>query len=701
MFQPSLSRLSRLSRLILLFCLLALLSPAALAQDPAKEDSDNYSLNPGVSFKLYHIGQDMDQLPQLKPGQLPNVHEVRPTLEFRQPGDFGDRRNNFMVEVETFLRVTEAGEYRFRVFSDDGSRVWINDTLLIEHDGLHGTTPGKMGVMELGSGTHKVRISMFQGGGGTGLWLLWRPPGEDWLSIPADRLSTDVGDERPTAQGDKQVDIPGPSPRPGTFRPLQTVHPAFTLEQARPEGFEPRVGGLVFLPDGRLAISDFPPANNGIFREVPNGKVWILENPTSTDTTEIVPRLVSNQFQDPLGLNWIDGALYVADRSQISKWTDTDHDGLPDYRQTLASGWESDNYHHFTFGLPYLDGHFYVALSTNISFDRNSKQDNIEPGGAFALNGPNPRYRGSVLRINAQTGEWTEAAGGVRTPNGISNGPDGTIVIPDNQGAWKPASGIYVVTPGEEPKFFGYYGSTGRSDFFPEGGVPTSFSDQPIVSPAVWLPQGQASNSPGSLVEIPEGMPYAGQFLMAEITLGGIKRVQFEKVNGVWQGAVYRHSHGFEAGTNRLAWGPDGCLYVGCMGASGNWSWRGKQFGLQRMRPTDQTVFEIESIHAEPDGLTVRLTKPVDAEVLQDPVNWVVSAWTYEPKPNYGGPKVGVHDPGISDLVVGEDGRSVRLVMGELKPDHVYHVMSAVTSTQGEAMWTGEAWYTLHQQPGE
>jgi len=306
-----------------------------------------------------------------------------------------------------------------------------------------------------------------------------------------------------------------------------------------------------------------------------------------------------------------------------------------------------------------------------------------------------------VLRINAKTGEWTEAAGGVRTPNGISLGPDGTIIIPDNQGAWKPASGIYVVTPGEKPKFFGYYGSTGKSDFYPDGGVPTSFSNQPIVSPAVWLPQSEASNSPAALVQIPEGQPYAGQFYMAEITLGGMRRVQFEKVNGVWQGAVYRHSHGFEAGTNRLAWGPDGCLYVGCMGASGNWSWRGKQFGLQRLRPTGNTVFEIESIHAAADGLTIRFNRPVPAEQLQNPDNWLLAAWTYEPKPNYGGPKVGVHQPEITGFVVGDEGRSVRLVMGKLKTDHVYHIASAVTSADAENLWSGEAWYTLHQQPSE
>lgn len=694
---PRLARFSRFSRLAMLLCLAALLCPRALAQT----SYDAAELSPGVSYKLYHIGQDMNKLPELEADQLPNVHQIKPMIEFREPGDFGDRRSNFVVEIDALFVVTEPGEYKFRLFSDDGSKLWVNDKLLIEHDGTHPTTPGKMDVIELAAGTHKLRVRMFQAGGGMGLWLLWRPPGQDWASIPADALFTDVGDDRPTADGDKAINAPGPVPGPGTFQPLQSVHPGFTLEQARPEGFKPRVGGMTFLPDGRLVITDFAPANNGTFREEPNGRVWLIENPTATDTTQIKVSLVTDQLHDPLGIHYLDGALYIADRSEVSKWTDTDNDGVFDYRETFASGWQSDNYHHFTFGLPYVDGSFYIALSTNISFDRNTVEDNLEPGGAFALNGPNPRYRGSVLRIDGKTGEWTEAAGGVRTPNGISAGPDGTVIIPDNQGAWKPASGIYVVTPGEKPKFFGYYGSVGKSDFYPDGGIPTSFSDQPIVSPAVWLPQGEASNSPAQLVEIPAGQQYAGQFFMAEITLGGMRRVQFEQVNGRWQGAVFRHSHGFEAGLNRLVWGPDGCLYVGGMGAGGNWSWRGTQSALQRLRPTGQTVFEIESIHAAADGLTVRFNRPVPAEQLQDMDNWVVKAWTYEPKPNYGGPKIGAHQPEVSELVDDDDGKSVRLVIKDMQPDHIYHIATSVTSAQDEDLWSGEAWYTFHERPAD
>lgn len=486
--------------------------------------------------------------------------------------------------------------------------------------------------------------------------------------------------------------------RPGDRAPLESVNPAWTLEQARPEGFEPRVGGLAFLPDGKLAVTSFPPKNNGILREEYNGHLYILDNLDASDPNQITVHKVTEDLHDPLGLTWLGGALYISDRDEVSRWTDTDNDGYPDQRETFASGWISDNYHHFTFGLPYYDGHFYLTLSTNITFNKMIEEENIE-GEIIGFNGPNPEFRGCLLKIDAQTGDFTVVAGGLRTPNGVSLGPDGLILLPDNQGAWKPASGIYVA---EQGAFYGYYGNTeATSDFYPDGGVPSAFSDQPPTPPAVYLPQSEASNSPAQMVEIPEGQPYAGQMLMAEITLGGLKRVFLEEVDGRWQGAVFRHSHGFEAGLNRLAWGPDGCLYVGCMGASGNWSWRGKQFGLQRMRPTGQTAFEYEKVEATADGFRVTFTKPVSKDQLEDLAAWSINAWTYTPTPAYGGPKVDRHEAAPTRAVASEDRLSVELTVPNRKSDYVYHIRTDPKSDGGEAMWTTEAWYTFHNAPAE
>ena len=480
-------------------------------------------------------------------------------------------------------------------------------------------------------------------------------------------------------------------------QPLNAIHPSFTLEQARPDSFKPKVGALCFLPNGMLMVTEFTPPDHGHLWEKPNGKLYVVENPTEKDTTKIKVRTLDKSLTDPLGMNYVDGALYICDKNEVSKWTDTDNDGIPDKKETFASGWISDSYHHFTFGLPYVDGYFYLTLSTNITFKKMIEEEGIK-GPIYSLNGINPAYRGCLLKIDAKTGDWEPIVGGLRTPNGVSLGPEGHIIMPDNQGAWKPASGIYFDIKGA---FFGHYNNTeATSDFYPDGGVPSLYSDKPITPPAVWIPQNECANSPAEMIEIPKGNQHAGQFLMAEITRGGLRRVFFEEVDGTWQGAIFRHSQGFEAGLNRLEWGPDGCLYVGGMGHNGNWNWKNKRFGLQRMRPSGKTAFEFSTIQATKDGFNVTFTKPVAKADLMDANNWKINAWTYKQTRNYGGPKIDNKEVKPTKLVPSADGKSVELILPDRKPNHVYHIRTSVNSAGGEKMWSNEAWYTFHKAPG-
>ena len=56
----------------------------------------------------------------------------------------------------------EDGHYIFATSSDDGSRVFINDKMIIDNDGIHGVTD-KQGDAELKAGKHKIRIEFFEG----------------------------------------------------------------------------------------------------------------------------------------------------------------------------------------------------------------------------------------------------------------------------------------------------------------------------------------------------------------------------------------------------------------------------------------------------------------------------------------------------------------------------------------------------------
>ena len=676
--------------------LIALLFLALLTMQASPAMADKPE--PGVSLKVFHLAKPYERIPTLAEGQHPNFHAIRPTIDFPGRAAFGNRQRYFYVEVDAVLRIEAPGEYTFRLTSDDGSKLWIGKKLIIDNNGLVTGKP-KDGKAKLDKGDHVLAITMFQAIQDSGLKLEWQKPGANTFELVPKASLFNVEGEVKTEGGNKTVAQRGVrQQRAGAGRPLDNIHPSFKIEQARPDDFKPNVGALAFLPDGKLAITTFPPANNGIFREEFNGALYIITNPTEKDITKINVVKVADDLHDPLGLCWHDGALYCADRNEVSKWTDTDDDGIPDKRDSFASGWISDNYHHFTFGLPYHDGHFYLTLSTNITFSSMIKAENIE-GEIVGLNGPNPEHRGSLLKINAKTGEWTAVSGGLRTPNGVSVGPKGVVLIPDNQGAFRPASGIYA---GKQGAYFGHENNTkATSDFYPEGGVPADFSDQPVTPPAIYLPQNEASNSPAQMIMIPEGQPHAGQMLMAEITLGGLRRVFLEEVNGTWQGAVFRHSQGFEAGLNRLAWGPDGALYVGGMGSGGNWGWRGKRFGLQRLVPTGETAFEFNKIEATKDGFRVSFNKPVSKEQLEDTSRWAIDAWTYKPVATYGGPKVDLHTNDPTKAVASADGMSVELTVPGRKSNYVYHLRTDPTSNDGQTMWSPEAWITFHEAPSQ
>ena len=59
------------------------------------------------------------------------------------------------------LTVPTAGTYTFRLTSDDGSELLIDDALVINHDGLHGADRQGRHV-DLTAGIHALRIDYFE-----------------------------------------------------------------------------------------------------------------------------------------------------------------------------------------------------------------------------------------------------------------------------------------------------------------------------------------------------------------------------------------------------------------------------------------------------------------------------------------------------------------------------------------------------------
>ncbi|MEU1047768.1 lectin [Streptomyces sp. NPDC005897] len=624
---------------------------------------------PGVTLRVFDVQAPLSGICTLKAGQTPNIDKLMPVVDWSSAGDFG-LESNFVTHVVGNLNAAQAGSYTFRLTSDDGSRLWIDDQLVVDHDGLHGPEP-KDATVDLTAGTHALRIEHFERDGGQQLTLAWQPPGASGFSVvPNSVLSTDADVVRVTAPGRKECE--GGTDSPGDGLPLAGVHPNYTLTDLRPSGFEPQVSAMDWLPDGRLAVATWGGSNNTA------GEVYLLSNVTGdTGPGKVTAKKVASGLKEPMGIKHVDGKLYVSQKHELTELTDTDGDEVTDQYRRVATWPFGGNFHEFAFGLLYKEGFFYLNLSVSINY-----------GGATT--DPQPaQNRGTTIKVNKETGEVSYVAGGLRTPNGIGWGPEGDLFVTDNQGGWLPSSKLVHI---KQNRFFNHYTN-------PDG----PFDSQPVTKPVLWLPQNEIANSPSTPLQLQDG-PFAGQMLFGDVTYGGIQRGFLEKVGGEYQGAVFRLTQGLEAGVTRISVGPDGALYAGGLGAGGNWGQEGKlTYGLQKLSPNGANAFDIRAMRAVPDGFQLEYTQPLSTDTANELAGrYKIKQWRYVPTADYGGPKVDEETLTAQSATLSADRKTVTLAVPGLKADRVVHVRSPrpFSSAGGESLWSTEAWYTLNKLPG-
>lgn len=642
-------------------------TPGEIAVERIEDGHDEHGPRErGASLRVFDVDRELSELPRLVEGQTPNVNAVVPRVELFGPSAFGGLEETFLTVVSGFL-ATEAGTYGFRLSSDDGSELLLDGELLIDNDGLHGHEAVEAAA-ELEAGLHPFEIRHFENAGSQSLLLEWRRPGTyEYQVVPDEAYSCRAGEVRVTSPGAKEVATALDARAPGDGRPLEDVHPSYDLAQARPDAFRPAVGGLAFLPDGRLAVCTWDPS----------GSVYLLDGVGGDDPEAIGVRRIAHGLAEPLGIDVLDGRLFVLQKQELTELVDEDGDGATDYYRCVSGDWDvTANFHEFAFGLAHQGGRFYANLAIA-----------IEPGGASSEN--QLPERGTTIRIDPATGEHEVVARGLRTPNGIGHGAGGALFLTDNQGDWLPVSKLLRLKKGA------FYGS--RSV------LGEAAAELPVTPPAVWLPQGEIGNSPSQPAVIPPGHgPYSGQMILGDVTHGGVKRVFLEETDGVLQGAVFRFTQGLEAGVNRLCFGPDGALYVGGIGSTGNWGQAGKlRFGLQRLAYNRATAFEMLAVRAYANGFEVELTEPLAERWGYDPDLWEVTQWRYEPTADYGGEKLDERRLVVRTSTPSDDRRRVFVEVEGLAPGRVVHLRIAqpVPSETGRLLWTTEAWYTQNRVP--
>jgi alpha-L-fucosidase len=121
---------------------------------------------------------------------LPDFRSLKPAKEGELEGiDFSPRRDeeHFGFVYRGYIDIPKEGVYTFHLASDDGSRLFIDDSLVVDHDGLHSASE-KKGAAALAAGYHKFRLEYFEKTGGDELKLSWSGAGMKKQVVPDERF---------------------------------------------------------------------------------------------------------------------------------------------------------------------------------------------------------------------------------------------------------------------------------------------------------------------------------------------------------------------------------------------------------------------------------------------------------------------------------------------------------------------------------
>jgi hypothetical protein len=191
--------------------------------------------------------------------------------------------------------------------------------------------------------------------------------------------------------------------------------------------------------------------------------------------------------------------------------------------------------------------------------------------------------------------------------------------------------------------------------------------------------------------------PFAGQCFVGDQTRSMVMRVALEKVNGVYQGACFPFRGGLQCGVNRIAFGPDGAMYVG----QTNRGWGsvgGKPYGLQRIAFAGGVPFEIHHVALTADGFDLVFTKPVDRKAAAVVANYAAKSFTYVYFSTYGCPETDTRAEKVRSAKVSADGKTVSLAVPGLRKGRVYDLrLTGVKSAAGDELLHPEAYYTLNE----
>jgi glucose/arabinose dehydrogenase len=470
----------------------------------------------------------------------------------------------------------------------------------------------------------------------------------------------------------------------------------YTFKEVRtPDGIDSQVGGMDFTPDGRLVVCFH---RGDVMTYNPKNGEW---------------KKIAEGLHEPLGIVALSNTEFLtSQRPELTLLKDSNGDGEIDLYKTFFDGFGmTGNYHEFHFGPARdKDGNLFIGL--NIASNGASIREEIRgefhpiglPREDFMLkdwkNAKNDAgrmysrvpYRGWILKISPDGKSFEPYACGVRSPNGLGFDSKGNLFVTDNQGDWLGTSKLHHV---KKDRFHGHPASLVWREGWTEDPLkmPVEKLESLRTRAAILFPQGIMANSPTQplLIDHDKFGPYKNQLLIGEMNFSRVLRFMPDEVNGVMQGAIIAHLNGdpMKIGNNRMAWAPDGSLYIGRT----KLSWAGDR-GITKVTWNGKVPFDVQNVTLTSKGFKVEFTEAVK-EIDEKNLNLLSYTYTYHK--DYGSPQISKRTE-KPELSLSSDRKVLLIHVNDLRKGFVYDfTFSKLTSTSGNKLKAEQFCYTLNE----
>jgi len=163
--------------------------------------------NGEVDFEFYDSspsGSTVDNIPAtgyLSSGTYTSF-DIDALQNQEDPGD----NNNFSIRYSGYIQIDTQGSYTFYTSSDDGSKLFIDGTEVVDNDGGHGNQE-RSGSITLTTGLHDITVLYFENSGGETLTVQYQGPSVAKQNIPFTKLYSTCSTGGADIDGDGVDDV--------------------------------------------------------------------------------------------------------------------------------------------------------------------------------------------------------------------------------------------------------------------------------------------------------------------------------------------------------------------------------------------------------------------------------------------------------------------------------------------------------------